>query len=458
MSLIWIVEDDAVLRGNMTLELRDRGFGARSFPSAEEMAEAWADRASVRPDLLLLDVRLPGISGVELVRRLVDDGELPPTIVVSGEASISETVEALRLGVWDFLEKPFTRERLMHSVRNCLEHFRVQRELAELRSGSARHHGILGRSWSIRKVRDAIEKVGPTTARVLVTGESGTGKELVAAAIHNLSPRAAQPFVKINCAAIPRHLVESELFGHVRGAFTDARVTRAGLFEAAHRGTLFLDEIGDMDLDLQARLLRVLEDGRVRRIGEHAERLVDVRLIAATNQDLGTMVREGRFREDLFYRISTVPIAVPPLRDRTTDVPLLFRHFLDLACRENQRPPFDCNEEALDRLNGYHWPGNVRELRNLCERLSVFGTDPITVEQLPSTILNPAETGGAPILPPSTSPVIPLRDFKSRCEHDYLERVLLQTNWNLTRAAQLLGIQRTYLHQKLAALGLKRPE
>ncbi len=388
---------------------------------------------------------------------LGSEGTLPPTIVVSGEASISETVEALRLGVWDFIEKPFSRERLSHSVQNCLEHFRIRRKLDELRFPARDHLGILGSSPAIAELRESIEKVAPTSARILVTGESGTGKELVAEAIHRLSPRSGQPFVKINCAAIPTHLVESELFGHVRGAFTDARTTRAGLFEAAHRGTLFLDEIGDMDYPLQSRLLRVLEDGKVRRVGDQTDRKVDIRLITATHQDLQTMVRDGRFREDLFYRISTVPIAIPPLRERTEDVPLLVRHFLESACRMNQRPALDCTAEVIERLEQYGWPGNVRELRNLCERLSVFGTNPITPDQLPSGVLHPREGDVFPILPPVTAPVVPLRTFKAQCERDYLERILLRTNWNLTHAAQLLGIQRTHLHQKVSTLGLKRP-
>jgi two-component system nitrogen regulation response regulator NtrX len=289
-------------------------------------------------------------------------------------------------------------------------------------------------------------------------GESGTGKELVANTLHRHSTRRDGPFVKINCAAIPPHLIEDELFGHARGAFTDARSAKAGLFEEAHRGTLFLDEIGDMELTLQARLLRVLEDGKVRRIGETQDRQVDVRVVAATNRNLEKLVEEGGFREDLFFRLATVPVDVPPLRERQGDTTLLFAHFLEHFSAQNQRRRMTIDSEVFPLLEKYRWPGNIRELRNVCEQLAIFGTDPITPDQLPSTVMQespPRETGLVRLTDPTT--LLPLRDFKEQCEKEYIESVLRRTNWNFTAAAKLLDIQRTHLHQKVTALKIERP-
>jgi two-component system nitrogen regulation response regulator NtrX len=450
MELILVIEDDEKIAANVTLSLREEGYGVIAFRTAEAGLAHLRDPQQVEPDMALLDVRLPGMSGIELVRAA---GELmPPTIVISGEASMAETVEALRLGVRDFIDKPFSRERLLKSVRNCLDDASLRRQLLELRS---RDQQMIGKSAAIRTIRAIIDKVAPTDARVLIRGESGTGKELVASAIHNLSKRAKQPFIRLNCAAIPANLIEDELFGHARGAFTDAKNARRGLFEEAHGGTLFLDEIGDMDLALQARLLRVLEDGRVRRIGEATDRPVNVRVLAATNQPLEDFTKDGRFREDLFFRIAGVPIVVPPLRDRADDIPLLFTAFLQQFCSRNQRGVLSVEPAVMQMLSAFHWPGNVRELRNVAEWLSVFGTDPITIAQLPSSIgSGTTEVGLARI--PETAQLIPLREFRTQCEKEYIETALRRTNWNVSRAAELLGIQRTYLHEKLTALGISR--
>jgi DNA-binding NtrC family response regulator len=444
MTLILIVEDDEKIAANVLLRLREAGHGALTLRSAEEALAYLKDATNVAPDLLLVDVRLPGMSGVDLLRRLED--RLPPTIVMSGEASMSETVEAIRLGVHDFLDKPFTRERLLKSVANCLEHAALRRQVDALRE--QRGPRILGDSEEAKALRASIARVAATDARVLIRGESGTGKELVAAALHHGSRRHAKPFVKLNCAAIPAHLIEDELFGHARGAFTDAKTPKPGLFEQADGGTLFLDEIGDMDLALQSRLLRVLEDGRVRRLGEIADRAVNVRVLSATHRDLEEMVRSGAFREDLFFRLATVPIEVPPLRRRPDDVPLLFTAFLEQFCRINGRAPLHIAPDVFAHLRSHAWPGNVRELRNLAERLAVLGSDPVTVEQLPASSAAP---------PAPDDAIVPLRDYKAQREKEYIERVLRETNGNVTRAAELLDVQRTYLHQKMAALGIRRP-
>jgi DNA-binding NtrC family response regulator len=452
MQLILIVEDDEKIAANMTLRLREEGYGVVACRSGEDALAHLRDGTRVQPDMALVDVRLPGMSGIELVRALGD--AMPATIVISGEASMNETVEAIRLGIHDFIDKPFSRERLLKSVRNCLETAALRRQVGELRS---RDQQIVGASEAVLALRAAIEKVAPTEARVLIRGESGTGKELVANAIHRASRRASRTFVKLNCAAIPAHLIEDELFGHARGAFTDAKTAKRGLFEEADGGTLFLDEIGDMEPALQSRLLRVLEDGRVRRIGETADRAVNVRVLAATHRDLESLSREGRFREDLFFRLATVPVDVPPLRDRREDVPLLFATFLQQFCARNQRIQLSVDGEVYAALSAYDWPGNVRELRNVAERLSVFGTDPVTVDQLPTSILDRrghAESGIVRI--GETAPVMPLRAFRAQCEKEYIESVLRRTNWNVTRAAELLDIQRTHLHEKMTSLGIAR--
>jgi DNA-binding NtrC family response regulator len=453
---ILLVEDHQKIRANTTMQLREQGCAVQAVDSAEAALEILRG-AEEPPDLLLLDVRFAGMSGIELIRVLTEAKRLPPTIIMSGEASMSETLEAVRLGVYDFIEKPFTRERLMQSVRNCLEHASLKREVSELHSRIG-DDTLVGSSVEIIALRERIERAAASSARVLIRGESGTGKELVTNRLHRLSARAGKPLVKINCAAIPAHLVEDELFGHARGAFTDAKVAKPGLFEEAHRGTLFLDEIGDMELALQARLLRVLEDGKVRRVGETHDRQVDVRVIAATNKNLEQMIREGRFREDLYFRLAAVPIDIPPLRQRAGDARLLFRHYLELFCMQNRRRRLTVDADVFRLIERYPWPGNIRELRNVCEQLAIFGTDPVTADQLPLSMLQEAvvhESGVLRLV--EHSPVLPLRDFKEQCEKEYIESVLRRTNWNFVEASRLLGIQRTYLHQKVAALSIPKP-
>ena len=454
---ILLVEDHQKLRASTTWQLREDGFAVQDADSPAAALEI-LELQREPPDLLLLDVRFPGGNGVDLVRRLRDEERLPPTIIISGEASMSETLEAMRLGVYDFIEKPFTRERLLQSVRNCLEHASLKRELSVLHTRINEENAILGDSPLVVQLRERIERVAPSNARVLIRGESGTGKELAANMLHRLSTRREHALVKINCAAIPPHLVEDELFGHARGAFTDAKSAKPGLFEEAHRGTLFLDEIGDMELTLQARLLRVLEDGKVRRIGETQERQIDVRVLAATNKNLEVMVSEGRFREDLYFRLTAVPIDVPALRARPQDIRILARHYLDLFCAENRRRRLTIDRDALARLERYSWPGNIRELRNVCEQLALFATDPITVDQLPLSMSRPAAAHESGVLRlVETAPILPLRTFKEQCEKEYIESVLRRTSWNFVQAARLLDIQRTYLHQKIAALEIPKP-
>ena len=454
---ILLVEDHQKILVNTMLQLREEGFAVHAVDNVAAAQEFLLVQHPDTPDLLILDVRLGADSGIDLIQRLIAQKRFPPTIIISGEASITETVEALRLGVYDFIEKPFTRERLLQSVRNCLDHASLRRELTELRSRADVPKTILGRSAEMIQLRERIEKVAATDARVLIRGESGTGKELVANMLHRHSARRQKPFVKTNCAAIPAHLIEDELFGHARGAFTDAKNAKAGLFEEADGGTLLLDEIGDMDVALQSRLLRVLEDGKVRRIGETQERQVNVRVVAASNRDLQQLIGQRLFREDLYFRIATVPIDVPPLRQRVTDIPLLFTHFLDLFCGENQRRRLTIDPEVIPAIEHYRWPGNVRELRNVCEQLSIFGSDPITIDQLPTSILQAEPVGESGVLRLTETAVdLSLRGFRELCEREYIERVLRRVNWSFPAAAKILDIQRTYLHQKVTTLKIAR--
>jgi two-component system nitrogen regulation response regulator NtrX len=460
VTQVLLVEDDEKIRASLLYQLRSEGFAPQGLASAEEAHTCLLDARRPLPDLLLLDVRLRGMSGVDLIRQLAPARRLPPTIIISGEASISETVESLRLGVHDFIEKPFSKERLLQSIHNALENAALKKKVAILES-RLEEPDILGVSPAVERLREAIAKVAPTDARVFIRGESGTGKELVAGKLHRESRRAAGSFVKINCAAIPGHLVEDELFGHAKGAFTDAKSAKPGLFEEADGGTLFLDEIGDMDFALQSRLLRVLEDGRVRRIGETRDRQVDVRVLTATHRDLEEDVEAGRFRQDLFFRLAHLPIEVPPLRERKEDIPLLFAHFIERFTAQHRVRRRRVDPEVYLVLDRYPWPGNIRELRNLCERLVVFGADPITPDQLPSVFFRELMVRASPEtglvrLDEGWKP-LSLRDFKNQCEREYIEAVLQRTSWNFTAAAKLLDIQRTYLHQKVAALGLERP-
>jgi two-component system nitrogen regulation response regulator NtrX len=450
-----VVEDDPRVRAAVVAELRDEGLEVEAFGRAEDAQTALRCGAC----LLLVDVRLPGQSGVELIQALASAGTLPTTIVISGEATISETVEGLRAGVYDFIEKPFSRERLRTSVRNALARADLEREVVSLRSALGGSQAILGDSPAIVELRERIARAAAVDATVLIRGESGTGKELVAAAVHGQSARKNGPFIKLNCAAITSSLVEDELFGHARGAFTGANASKAGLFEEANGGILFLDEIGDMELELQTRLLRVLEDGRVRRLGETRDRAVDVRVVAATNQSLEELVQEHRFRQDLYFRLAHLQLDVPPLRQRTGDVRLLTQHFLTAFCQRHRKPPRTITEDALAALERAGFAGNVRELRNLCERLVVFGGEPITVDQLPPELRGASGAGQPPLLRlAELAPDVTLRDLRQACEREYIEYVLARCDWNVTAAARILGVQRTHLHDKLTALGLRRPE
>jgi len=415
--------------------------------TAQSAEEAETILAKERIDLLLTDLRLPGNDGIHLLESAKAVSPDLPVVIMSGHGTIEEAVRATRMGAADFVEKPFGPDRLNVTVERALELKALKRENESLRSLAGRADEMVGESHAMEQVRAEIAKVARSDAKVLITGESGAGKELVARAIHRQSARARGPFEKLNCAALPKDLVESELFGYEKGAFTGAAQMKRGRLEAADRGTLFLDEVGDMSLDTQAKFLRAIETGEIERLGGTRTIQVDARIVAATNKNLSEEIQAGRFREDLFYRLSVVPIHVQPLRARKEDIPLLIRHFVGGFGQEHGRPPRKLESEAIERLSRYSWPGNVRELRNLIERLLIMSEgESIGVQEVEQAL--PART--------DEEPVSEIRAARDRAERDAILTTLKQCSWNVTEAAKRLGMDRGYLHRKIKRYGLVR--
>jgi DNA-binding NtrC family response regulator len=413
-------------------------------------------------DLVLCDVKMPGISGLELVRQIHEVHPDLPCIVITGYGGAEASLEALRAGAYWFLEKPVEpahHDVLRRLAAQAIEHGRLKTEnrlLQRQLHGRYHHENLIGASPALRRVLDVVERVADTDSTVLITGESGTGKEMIARALHWSSRRAERMFVTVNCGAIPEELLESELFGHVRGAFTNAVSHREGRFALAHGGTIFLDEIGDMSPALQVKLLRVLQDRTFEPVGSSHSVKVDVRVIAATNQKLDVAIREKRFREDLFYRLNVIPIELPPLRERREDVPLLAAHFLRQAAEEKKLGPCTLAPEALEAIARHDWPGNVRELENLIERIVVLrGQGEITARDLPPE-LQRAELSARPALEldPLVRAGVAFHEVVDRFQADLILRALEQTHWNKNKAAQLLGLNRTTLLEKIKKMGL----
>jgi DNA-binding NtrC family response regulator len=379
--------------------------------------------------------------------------------MISGHADTDDVVEAIKRGAIDFFAKPVDRDRVLVSVRNALARRSLEERVQTLSARERRFSDeMLGDSEAMRRLREEIGKVAPTSGRVLILGESGTGKELVAQEIHRLSKRADGPFVKVNCAAIPSELIESELFGHEKGSFSGAANRRRGQFEVAHGGTLFLDEIGDMSASAQAKVLRALQTGEITRVGSEKAIGVDVRVVTATNKDLEAEVREGNFREDLYFRLNVVPLRTPALRDRLGDVPVLAERFFLLAARENGLRPKLVAPGVVERLAQYRWPGNVRELRNVCERMVIMSGDRLSEADIPDYVgpkaAAPPPAAGAADL--SRYGEVPLRELRELVERDYILKKLEEHDWNVTQASQALGVERTNLHKKIKQLGLSR--
>jgi DNA-binding NtrC family response regulator len=481
---ILICDDEKNIRRTLSMVLEGLGHRIHEAGSAED---ALGLLETEEIELVILDVRLPRMTGIEALQAIRAKAQFAalPVIMISGHASLAEAVHSVQLGATDFLEKPLDRDRVLVSVNNALRSDRLQREVIRLRAQVEERFEMIGQSSVMKSLYTQIEKVAPTKGRVLITGESGTGKELIARAVHRLSERRDCPFVMLNCAAIPAELIESELFGHERGAFTGAHTRKKGMFELADGGTLLLDEIGDMSLGAQAKVLRALQSGEISRVGGERSIAVDVRVVAATNKDLAAEVARGNFRDDLYFRLSVVPIRSPALRERVDDIPLLARAFFADFCSEYGGRHKQVEPRVFDLLTQRPWPGNVRELRNVIERMVILSGPEITVDDVPlSGLVRERETmtssgsgtGHAQPQKPGASDAqtrangrsvgIPLpdgempslRDFRDCAEREYI-RITLQTcEWNISRAATLLGVERTNLHKKMRALGIQRAD
>jgi two-component system nitrogen regulation response regulator NtrX len=406
------------------------------------------------PDLVLLDVKMPGMDGLEVLDRLRAVNETLPVIVVSGHGTISTAVEATKKGAFDFIEKPFASERVLVSLRNALDQRRLRDENRSLRKAAEVRHQMIGESRALQQVMAAVGRAAPTNATVLIQGESGVGKELVARTIHRNSLRSRERFVQVNCAAIPEELIESELFGHEKGSFTGATEKQVGKFEQADKGTIFLDEVGDMSPKTQAKVLRVLQEGEVERLGSARTTKVDVRVIAATNRNLEEEIEKGTFREDLYFRLAVIPIHVPPLRERPEDVPLLVRHYMDYFSRENNVRPRRITQAAMEALQRNRWKGNIRELRNAVERLIIMTPgDTIDLADLPAAVRAPGASAVAGRPTPGGDGDLAkagtLREFKDSTERSFLVAKLRENGWNISKTAEVIDTPRSNLYKKL---------
>jgi two-component system nitrogen regulation response regulator NtrX len=445
---ILVVDDERNVRATLKGVLEDEGYRVKTVSSGEE-AVRMASRASI--DLILLDIWLPGIDGLEVLEQLSEAGSDAVVVMISGHGSVETAVRATKLGAFDFIEKPLSLDRVLLVVANGIKQKALQDENLRLRAEVDERWDMVGESDAIVALREQIRRAAPTNGRVLIFGENGTGKELVARRIHALSQRAAEPFVEVNCAAIPDELIESELFGHVEGAFTGAVTNKRGKFHVADGGTLFLDEIGDMSMRTQSKVLRALQEQTFQPVGSTEDHVVDVRVIAATNKDLQEEIDEGRFREDLYYRINVIPFHVPPLRERRDDVPLLAEHFLSEASTEYGVSPKHLTEEAIARLTAYRWPGNVRQLKNVCERLMIMASgDTIREADLDLALDVPAafeQRDGRGDLA--------LREARDLFERRFILTKLREHGGNVKRTAEALNIERSHLYRKMKAYGIE---
>ncbi|MBI3096803.1 MAG: sigma-54-dependent Fis family transcriptional regulator [Planctomycetes bacterium] len=454
MPRLLLCDDDAAVRDSVRMTLSGAHY---EIEEAATGPEAIASFEASSPDAVLLDIKMPGMDGIEVLEKLIARNPDACVIMVSAHGTVATAVECTRKGAFDFLEKPLDRDRLLLAVKNALSHVGLRRENRALRERLRRETVILGGSAAIREVLSMIDRVARTDARVLITGENGTGKELVARAIHERSDRASGPFVDVNCAALPGELIESELFGHEPGAYTGAQTRYLGRFEQAKGGTLFLDEIGDMPPAAQAKVLRVLEEGQVQRLGSGKNQTVDVRVLAATNQDLPAKIGEKQFREDLYFRLNVFPMAVPPLRARREDIPILASHFLAEFCRRHRLPARQFAPEALQHLSALEWPGNVRELRNTVERVAIVSDGPTIDASSVRRLTTPLPPGVAQAAA-SADPFAACRtfeEFKGASERLFIEQRLKANAWNISKTADAIDMPRSNLYKKMEKYGLK---
>ena len=452
MKSILIVDDEQSIRESLDGILQDEGFRTLVAETGEE---ALALLGEETPDLVLLDIWLPGIDGLETLRRIRENHQEQVVIMMSGHGTIETAVKATKLGAYDFIEKPLSLEKVLISIENALKVNRLVEENRSLKAKMAKEYEMVGCSAAIQNLKEQIAIAAPTSGWVLITGENGTGKELVARAIHHYSKRSDKPFVEVNCAAIPEELIESELFGHEKGAFTGATAQRKGKFDQAHEGSLFLDEIGDMSLKTQAKILRILQERKFERVGGNRTIEVDVRVIAATNKDLEEEIQDGNFRQDLYYRLNVLPFHVPPLRERSEDIPLLAKHFLAYFCGKESREIKTLEQDAIDALTAYNWPGNVRELKNIVERLVIMSPrQTIGFEDLPSSIQRSGnrDSGAKPYLPASG---VSLKQARDDFEREFILQKLQENEGNISRTAEAIEMERSNLHRKIKSYGIE---
>jgi two-component system nitrogen regulation response regulator NtrX len=470
---ILVIDDESAIRDSLKMILEYEGY---QFVGAASGQDGLSTIQRERPDAVLLDIKMPGMDGMEVLRKVHALDESLPIIMISGHGSTATTVEAIKSGAIDYFEKPLSTERVIVTLRNVLKQSELSAENRDLKLAMESRYEIVGQSPALRGVLEAVQRASPTNATVLLLGESGVGKELVARTIHRNSPRAGQRFVQVNCAAIPEELIESELFGHEKGSFTGATEKQVGKFEQADRGTIFLDEVGDMSQKTQAKVLRVLQEQEVERLGSARTIKVDVRVIAATNKNLEEAIDRGEFREDLYFRLNVIPIVVPPLRERREDIPRLVQHFAKRTAEEHNLKSKRFEAAALDALSRYRWRGNIRELRNTVERLMIMTPgDAVRVEDLPADLRNndspprpasvavsgaaapePVSAGAGPIADVQAAGAGTLREFKDAAERAYLVQKLRENNWNISKTAEIIDTPRSNLYKKLEQYGIKQ--
>ena len=449
MKSILVVDDDKAIRESLRMILQ---YAKYDVHFAEDGASALSQIASTSFDIVLLDIKMAGMDGLEVLRKIKENDADLPVVMISGHGTIETAVDATRMGAYDFLQKPLDKDKMLIVVRNAMDKKQLLLENKLMKEKVEGKNVILGESQKIKDLLALIDRVAKTDARVFVTGENGVGKELVAKAIHRKSNRKDKPLIEVNCAAIPNELIESELFGHEKGSFTGATNQRLGKFEQADGGTIFLDEIGDMSLNAQAKVLRALEEGKIERVGGNKQIPVDVRVIAATNKNLGEAIKQNNFREDLYHRLNVIPIAVPPLRERREDIPLLAASFAEEICHRYGMAQKKFSADALQKLKTMDWSGNVRELRNIVERLVIM-TASATIEagdiELSRGIV---KTEFDDLLGLGAT----FQDFKDRTEAAYIKKMLNEHRWNISKTAEALDIQRSHLYNKMKKFGLMR--
>lgn len=451
MKSILVVDDEKSVRDSLKMILEYEHY---DVVFAENGVKALANVEKNSFEVILLDIKMPGMDGMEVLQRLKDMHPEIPVIIISGHGTIENAVEATKLGAYDFLSKPLDRDKVLVTVRNAIEQQNLRTQYQQMREQIEGRQVILGDSPKVKEILRIIERVGPTDARVLISGENGTGKELVAKALHRSSRRSDMPMVEVNCAAIPSELIESELFGHEKGAFTGATAQRVGKFEQAIGGTVFLDEVGDMSLPVQAKVLRALEEGKIDRVGGTRQIPVDVRVIAATNKNLPDEIKKGNFREDLYHRLNVIPIHVPPLRERRDDIPILANSFAEEICIRDGIGRKTIADRALQILKSMDWPGNVRELRNIVERLVIMTVSTVIEVEHIELQTTPIKSEFEDIL----NTTVTFQEFKENAERAFIRKQLENHGWNISKTAERLGIQRSHLYNKMKRYRLERKE